>query len=104
MRDFLNLIRLTILPNIWIRFIYWQVLIYSLEKYDEKFLVPELHAAIGAENVRAVRVSLSLDTSDLAKGCVIAYILIMLFNAVRRTLEFTFYTKKQDNIIASSIS
>jgi hypothetical protein len=52
-----------------------------LEKYDEKFLVPELHAAIGAENVRAVRVSLSLDTSDLAKGFVIAYILMMLLNA-----------------------
>jgi len=45
-----------------------KVLIYSLEKYDEKFLTPELHAAIGAENVRAVRVSLSLDTADLAKG------------------------------------
>jgi hypothetical protein len=45
-----------------------QVLIYSLEKYDEKFLMPELHSAIGAENVRAVRVSLSLDTADLAEG------------------------------------
>eukprot|EP00291_Cryptomonas_curvata_P017715 CAMPEP_0172172938 /NCGR_PEP_ID=MMETSP1050-20130122/12742_1 /TAXON_ID=233186 /ORGANISM="Cryptomonas curvata, Strain CCAP979/52" /LENGTH=74 /DNA_ID=CAMNT_0012844569 /DNA_START=24 /DNA_END=244 /DNA_ORIENTATION=+ len=45
-----------------------KVLIYSLEKYDEKFLTPELHSAIGAENVRSVRVSLSLDTSDLAKG------------------------------------
>ena len=45
-----------------------QVLIYSLEKYDEKFLVPQLHAAISAENVRTVRVPLSLDTTDLAKG------------------------------------
>ncbi len=45
-----------------------QVLVYSLEKYDEKFLIPALHAAISETNVRAVRVSLSFDTADLAKG------------------------------------
>ena len=45
-----------------------QVLIYSLEKYDEKFLTPQLHSAIGSDNVRSVRVSLCLDTADLAKG------------------------------------
>ena len=45
-----------------------QVLVYSLEKYDEKFLIPQLRAAISPENVRTVRVPLSLDTADLAKG------------------------------------
>jgi hypothetical protein len=49
-------------------FPFFQVLIYSLEKYDEKFLTPQLYSAIGEENVRSVRVSLSLDTADLAKG------------------------------------
>jgi hypothetical protein len=42
----------------------------SLEKYDENFLIPQLKEAISAENVRTVRVSLSLDTADLAKGYV----------------------------------
>ncbi len=45
-----------------------QVLVYSLEKYDEKFLIPELHALHSPSKVRTVRVSLSLDTADLAKG------------------------------------
>eukprot|EP00292_Cryptomonas_paramecium_P008014 CAMPEP_0113725522 /NCGR_PEP_ID=MMETSP0038_2-20120614/39802_1 /TAXON_ID=2898 /ORGANISM="Cryptomonas paramecium" /LENGTH=338 /DNA_ID=CAMNT_0000655785 /DNA_START=47 /DNA_END=1063 /DNA_ORIENTATION=- /assembly_acc=CAM_ASM_000170 len=45
-----------------------KVLVYSLEKYDEKYLVPGLHASIGADNVRTVRVPLSKDTTDLAKG------------------------------------
>jgi hypothetical protein len=45
-----------------------QVLVYSLEKYDQKYLIPQLQSAIGEENVKTVRVSLSLDTAELAKG------------------------------------
>jgi hypothetical protein len=60
--------RVWLTPHFSCYFLFCQVMIYSLEKYDEKFLTPELHSAIGAENVRSVRVSLSLDTADLAKG------------------------------------
>ncbi len=45
-----------------------QVLVYSLEKYEEALLVPALHAAIGEENLKTLRVPLSMETVELAQG------------------------------------
>ena len=45
-----------------------QVLVYSTVRYDNKYLVPGLEEAVGKENVKAVRVSLSMETVDLVSG------------------------------------
>jgi hypothetical protein len=43
-------------------------MIYSVKDYEENILVPPLNAAVGAENVKALRVSLSMETAGLAQG------------------------------------
>ena len=45
-----------------------QVMVYSLKNYEENILIPSLNAAIGEENVKALRVPLSMETADLAQG------------------------------------
>jgi hypothetical protein len=43
-------------------------MVYSLKNYEENILIPSLKEAVGEENVKALRVPLSMETAELAQG------------------------------------